>query len=69
MALSALSLAPIAAQMRIPAIALIALPTVVEAFARKSGMAEGRMVIELLENAALRDYAAQICLETYEVAA
>lgn len=68
MALCSYALAPIAAQMRIPAAALVALPTVVEAFARKAGMAEGAMVIQLLDNAALRDYAAKICLETYEVA-
>lgn len=68
MALSSYALAPIAAQMRIPAAALVALPTVVEAFARSAGMAEGQMVIELLTNSAARDYAAQVCVETYEVA-
>jgi hypothetical protein len=68
MALSATALAPIAAQLRIPAAALVALPVAVEAFARNAGMPEGRMVIELLKNAPLRDYLAQVCISTYEVA-
>jgi len=68
MALSATALAPLAAQMRIPAAALVALPVAVEVFARKADMAEGRMLIELLDNAPLRDYLAQICIATYEVA-
>ena len=62
MTLSATALAPIAAQMRIPASALFALPTVVEAFARKACMPVGLMVINLLENAALRDYCAEMCI-------
>ena len=68
MALSASSLAPIAAQMRMPAAALVALPTVVEVFAKKTGMSVDRMVDELLHNADLRDYAAQICIETHGAA-
>ena len=68
MAVSSYALAPVAAQMRMPKEALVALPTVVEAFARKAGVPVGAMVIELLDNAALRDYAAKICIETYEVA-
>jgi hypothetical protein len=68
MALCSYSLAPIAAQMRIPAAALIALPTAVEAFARKANMPEGRMVIELLENEPLREYLAEICIQTYGAA-
>jgi hypothetical protein len=70
MALSSYALAPIAAQMKMPVEALIALPTAVEAFARKAGMPEGQMVIELLQNAALRDYLAEICIHAAkEVAA
>jgi len=69
MALSATALAPIAAQLRIPAEALVALPTAVEVFARKAGMPEGRMVIALLDNAALSDYLAEVCIATYKVAA
>lgn len=62
MTISATALAPIAAQMSIPASALFALPTVVEAFARKSGMTVGAMVIALLDNKELRDYAAEMCI-------
>jgi len=70
MALSSYALAPIAAKMRMPVGALNALPTAVAAFARKAGMPEGQMVIELLENAALRDYLAEICIHaSQEVAA
>lgn len=65
MTLSATALAPIAAQMRIPAAALYTLPTVVEAFARKANIPVGMMAIHLLENAALRDYAATVCLKVY----
>jgi len=54
--------------MRMPAEALIALPTAVEAFARKANMPEGRMVIELLENEPLREYLAEICIQTYGAA-
>lgn len=68
MAVSSYALAPVAAMMRMPKEALVALPTVVEAFARKAGMPADAMVIQLLKNEALRDYAAKICLETYEVA-
>jgi hypothetical protein len=68
MALPATALAPLAAQMRIPVAALVALPVAVEVFARKAGMAESRMLIELLDNAPLRDYLAQICIATHEVA-
>lgn len=66
MSLSATALAPIAAQLRIPASALVALPTVVEAFARKADMPVGLMVINLLENAALRDYCAEMCIAGME---
>jgi hypothetical protein len=61
MALSASSLAPLAAQMRIPASALFALPATVEGFARKAGMSADRMIHECLNNEALRDYLAEIC--------
>ena len=66
MSLSASALAPIAAQMRIPASALIALPAVIEVFAKRTGMTTGAMVIELLRNAPLRDYAAQMCITAAE---
>lgn len=70
MALSSYALAPIAAQMRMPVEALVALPTAVEVFARKANMPEGQMIIELLQNAALRDYLAEICVNaSREVAA
>jgi hypothetical protein len=68
MALSASALAPVAAQMRMPVAALVALPTVVEVFAKKTGMSVDRMVHELLSNEGLRDYAAQICIETHGAA-
>jgi hypothetical protein len=68
MTLSATALAPIAAQMSIPSAAIVALPVAVSVFARKAGMTEGRMVIELLDNKPLRDYLAQVCIATYEVA-
>lgn len=68
MALSSYALALVASQMRMPVEALVALPTVVEVFAKKSGMTDGKMVIELLENADLRDYAAEICIKTYKEA-
>ena len=68
MAVSSYALAPVAAMMRMPAAALVALPTVVEVFAKKTGMSEAQMVSEMLANAALRDYAATICIETHEVA-
>jgi len=68
MALCSYSLAPIAAKMRMPAKALIALPTAVEAFARKANLPEGQMVIELLENEPLREYLAEICIQTYGAA-
>ena len=63
MAVSVSALAPVAAQLRIPASALIALPTAVEVFASKSGMSTDRMIHELLQNAALRDYLAEICID------
>lgn len=69
MTLSATALAPVAAQMRIPATALIALPTVVEAFARKADMPVDAMIFELIGNDALRDYAAQICIAAVETVA
>ena len=68
MAVSSYALAPVAAMMRMPKEALVALPTVVEVFAKKAGMSEDRMVFEMISNAALRDYAAQVCVETYGVA-
>ena len=68
MALCSYSLAPIAAKMRMPVEALIALPTAVGAFARKANMPEWQMVIELLENEHLREYLAEICIKTYGAA-
>ena len=70
MALSSSSLAPLAAQMRIPANALYAMPTSIEVFARKAGMSADRMIHECLNNEALRDYLAEICIHAaQEVAA
>lgn len=62
MALSVSALAPLAAQMRMPASALFTLPTAIEVFARKAGMSEDRMIHEALNNSALRDYLAEICV-------
>lgn len=63
MALSASALAPLAAQMRMPASALYALPTAVEVFARKTSMSVERMIHECLNNAPLREYLAEICIQ------
>lgn len=68
MALTPESLAPIAANMRMPAAALIALPTAIEAFARKANMGIEQMLIELQHNALLRDYLAEICTNTHTAA-
>ena len=68
MALTAEALAPIAAQMRMPAKALIALPTAIEVFAKKANMPIMEMLAELEANAPLRDYLAEICIETHTAA-
>ena len=68
MALTAEALAPIAAQMRMPAEALIALPTAIEVFAKKANMPIEQMLAELEANAPLRDYLAEICIETHTAA-
>lgn len=68
MTLSASALAPIAAQMRMPVEAIVALPVAVEVFARRAGMSEARMAHELLNNEGLRDYLAEICIQAYEAA-
>ena len=68
MALTAEALAPIAAQMRMPAEALIALPTAIEVFAKKANMPIEQMLAELEVNAPLRDYLAEICIETHTAA-
>jgi hypothetical protein len=68
MALTPEALAPIAAQMRMPAEALIALPTAIEVFAKKANMPIEQMLAELEENAPLRDYLAEICIETHTAA-
>jgi hypothetical protein len=59
------ALAPIAAQMRMPPEALTALPTAVEVFARKADMPITEMLAELTVNTPLRDYLAEICIETH----
>ena len=68
MALTAEALAPIAAQMRMPAEALIALPIAIEVFAKKANMPIEQMLAELEVNAPLRDYLAEICIETHTAA-
>ena len=68
MALTPETLAPIAANMRMPAAALIALPTAIEAFARKANMSIEQMLSELQQNAPLRDYLAEICIKTHTAA-
>ena len=59
------ALAPIAAQMRMPPEALTALPTAVEVFAKKADMPITVMRAELTVNTPLRDYLAEICIETH----
>jgi len=68
MALTPEALAPIAAQMRMPPEALIALPTAVEVFAQKADMPITEMLAELTVNTRLRDYLAQICIQTHTAA-
>ena len=68
MALTPEALAPIAAQMRMPPEALTALPTAVEVFAKKVDMPITQMLAELTVNTPLRDYLAQICIETHTAA-
>ena len=68
MALTPEALAPIAAQMRIPPEALIALPTAVEVFAKKVDMPITEMLAELAVNTPLRDYLAEICIQTHTAA-
>lgn len=68
MALTVEALAPIAARMRMPAEALIALPTAIEVFAKKANMPIEQMLAELEANAPLRDYLAEICIETHTAA-
>ena len=62
------TLAPIAAKMRMPTEALIALPVTIEVFAKKANMPIEQMLAELEANAALRDYLAEVCIETHTVA-
>jgi hypothetical protein len=62
------ALAPIAAQMRMPPEALTALPTAVEVFAQKADMPITEMLAELTVNTPLRDYLAEICIQTYTAA-
>ena len=59
------SLLPVAALLRIPASALVALPVAVEVFARKAGMTADAMVSELLVNEPLRDYLSEVCLTAH----
>ena len=68
MALTPEALAPIAAQMRMPLDALIVLPTAVEVFAKKVDMPITEMLAELTVNTRLRDYLAQICIQTHTAA-
>jgi hypothetical protein len=68
MSLTPETLAPIAAQMRMPAQAMRALPTAIEVFAQKAQMPIDQMLNELKSNAPLRDYLAEICIETHTAA-
>jgi hypothetical protein len=68
MALTPEALAPIAATMRMPAEALIALPTAIEVFAKTANMPIAEMLTELEGNAPLRDYLAEVCIETHTTA-
>lgn len=68
MALTPDTLAPIAATLRMPAEALIALPTAIEVFASKAGMPIAEMLAELEVNAPLRDYLAEVCIEAHTAA-
>lgn len=62
------ALAPIAAQMRLPPEALTALPTAIEVFAKKADMPITEMLAELTVNTPLRDYLAEICIQTHTAA-
>ena len=68
MTLTPEALAPIAAQMRMPPEALIVLPTAVEVFAKKADMPITEMLAELTVNTPLRDYLADICIQTHAAA-
>ena len=68
MTLTPEAIAPIAAQMRMPPEALTALPTAVEVFAQKADMPITEMLAELTVNIPLRDYLAEICIQTHTAA-
>jgi len=61
MALSSSALLPLAQMMGLAPADAIALPTVMEVAARKSGMTQDRVMFECLGNVALRDYLANAC--------
>lgn len=63
---SVTALATAASFMAIPASALVALPTVVEVFARKTGNTEDFIVHQIISNPALREYAEQMCIKGME---
>jgi hypothetical protein len=51
-----------------PPEALTALPTAVEVFAQKADMPITEMLAELAVNTPLRDYLAEICIQTHTAA-
>lgn len=63
---SVTALAHAASFMALPVDALVALPTVVEVFAQKAGVTEGYIVHQIVNNAALREYAEQMCIKAME---
>jgi len=56
------SLFPLAKKLRMPVGALIALPVSIEVFATKANMSTDQMIEECMNNEALRDYLAEICI-------
>ena len=68
MTLTPEALAPIAAQMLMPPEARIVLPTAVEVFAKEADTPITDMLAELTVNAPLRNYLAEICIQTHTAA-
>lgn len=63
---SATALTLAASFMALPVDALVALPTVVEVFAKKAGVTEDYIVHQIISNSALREYAEQMCINAME---
>lgn len=66
MAASVTALTLAASFMAIPAEALVALPTVVEVFAKRSGNTEDFIIHQIVTNPDLRQYAEQMCIKGME---